>query len=55
MTEDQNKLDHLEVGEVLLPPDVAAVFGSHGSQHVVDIHHNVHKGVDQTKEGAVPT
>lgn len=55
MTEDQDELDHLEVGEVFLPPDVAAVFGSHGCQHVVDVHHNMYKGVDKTKEGAVTT
>lgn len=55
MTEDQDELDHLEVGEVFLPPDVAAVLRSHGRQHVVDVHHNVYEGVDKTKESAVPT
>lgn len=55
MTKDEDKLDHLEVGKVLLPPNETAVFGSHGSQHVVDIHHNMYEGVDKTKESAVPT
>lgn len=55
MTEDQDKLDHLEVGKVLLPPNVTAVFRPHCSQHVVDVHYNMHKGVDKTKECAVPT
>lgn len=55
MTEDQDKLDHLEVGKVLLPPNETAVFGSHGRQHVVDVHHNMHEGVDKTKESAVST
>ena len=55
MTEDQDELDHLEVGEVLLPPDVAAVLGSHGGHHVVHVHHDVHKGVDEAEESAVTT
>lgn len=55
MTEDQDKLDHLKIGKVLFPPNKMAVFGSHCSQHVVDVHYNMHKGVDKTKESAVPT
>ena len=55
VTEDQDELDHLEVGEVLFPPDVAAVLGSHGRQHIVDVHYNVYEGVDKAKEGAMST
>lgn len=46
---------HLEGGEVFLPPDVLLVFGSHGRDHVVEIHHDVHKCVEKREESAVAT
>lgn len=55
MSKNHDELDHLEVGEVLLPPDVATVLWSHGRQHIVYVHHYVHKCVDEAKECTVST
>lgn len=49
------ELDHLEGGQVLLPPNVLLVLGTHGSDHVIEVHHNVYEGVEQRKESAVAT
>lgn len=53
--EDHDELNHLEVCEVFLPPDKPSVARSHSSQHVVGVHDDVDKGVDQTEESAVAT
>lgn len=55
MTKDHDELDHLQVGEILLPPDVASVTVTHGSQHIVQVHYDVYKTVDESKEGTVAT
>lgn len=44
---------HLQVGDPVLPPQVFLEFGSHGCQHVVEVHDDVHEGVDDADEGAV--
>lgn len=44
---------HLQGGDVLLPPDVLLEAGSHGSQHVVGVHDDVHEGVDDADERAM--
>lgn len=44
---------HLEGGEVLLPPDELLVLGAHGGDHVVEVHHDVYKGVEEGEERAV--
>ena len=50
---DADELDHLQRGEMLLPPDVLLVLGAHGGDHVVEVHDDVHERVEQAKEGAV--
>lgn len=52
---DGDKLDHLQGGEVLLPPEVLLELGSEGGEQVVRVHHDVDEGVEQTEEGAVAT
>lgn len=52
---DCHKLDHLQGGEVLLPPEVLLELGSEGGEQVVRVHHNVDEGVEQSEEGAVAT
>ena len=37
-----NELKHLHCRQVLLPPKVFPVFGTHGRHHVVKVHHNMH-------------
>lgn len=44
---------HLEGREVLLPPDVLLVLGSHGGNHIIEVHDNVDKGVEQAEESRV--
>lgn len=46
----QHKLDHLQDGEILLPPQIFLYFGSHGRQHIIGVHDDVHKGVEEAKE-----
>lgn len=52
---DGDKLDHLQGGEVLLPPQVLLELGSEGREQVVRVHHDVDERVEQTEEGAVAT
>lgn len=46
MCENGDKLYHLEGGEVFLPPNEFLVFGTHGGDHVVEIHDNVYEAVE---------
>lgn len=50
---DADKLHHLQVCHVALPPRVFLVLGSHGGQHVVEVHEHVHENVEQAEEGGV--
>lgn len=49
----KDELDHLQHGEVLLPPEVALDLGSHRCQHVVGVHDDVDEGVQEAEEGRV--
>ena len=53
MEEDANELDHLDGGQILFPPKVFLVLGSHGSQQVVGVHYDVNERVDEAEESAV--
>lgn len=46
---------HLQRCQVLLPPKILLILWTHGREHVVRVHHNVHKGIEQAKESAVST
>jgi len=50
---NSDELDHLEGGEVFLPPDELLVLGSHGSNHVIEVHDNMHECVEQAEEGGM--
>lgn len=50
-----HKLNHLHGGKVFLPPDESTVFRPQCCYHVVEVHHNVHKGVEKSKEGTMAT
>lgn len=52
---DSDKLDHLQAGEVLLPPEVLLELGSEGREQVVRVHYDVYEGVEQSEEGTVAT
>lgn len=52
---DSDKLDHLQGGEVPLPPEVLLELGSEGREQVVRVHHDVDECVEQTEEGTVAT
>lgn len=45
----------MESSEIFLPPDKLLVLGTHGGYHVVEIHDNVDKSVEQSKECRVTT
>ena len=45
--------NHLEGGQVFLPPDELGVLRSHGGHHVVKVHDDVDERVEQTEEGRV--
>lgn len=53
MDEDGNKLNHLETGQVFLPPDVLLIFWAHSCHHVVEVHDDVHECVQESKECTV--
>lgn len=48
-----DELDHLESGEVFLPPDVLLVLGSHSGHHVIEVHDDVNESVEQAEESRV--
>ena len=48
---DQYELNHLQDSQIFLPPQVFLYLGTHGSQHIVCIHDDVHKGIKETEEG----
>lgn len=50
---DRDELEHLQAGQVLLPPEEALELRSHGGEQVVRVHDDVHEGVEQAEEGAV--
>lgn len=50
---DGDELDHLERGQVLLPPQVLLELRSHCGEQVVRVHDDVHEGVQQAEERAV--
>lgn len=51
----ENKRYHLEGGEILLPPDVLLVLWAHRRDHVVEVHDDMHEGVEESEEGRVTT
>lgn len=55
IAEHDCELDELDPGDVLLPPEVFAILGSHGGKHVVEIHEDVHKRVQETDDNSLFT
>lgn len=53
MGENSYELDHLERCQMLLPPEVLLVLGSHCRHHVVEVHDDMNEGVEESKEGGV--
>lgn len=51
---DQDELDHLQGGQVLLPPEVPLHGGPESREQVVRVHDYVHERVQEAEEGAVP-
>lgn len=49
----QDELDHLDGGDVFLPPDVLLVLGSEGREQIVGVHDDVDEGVEEAEEGGV--
>lgn len=50
---DANELHHLQCRHVLFPPGVLLVAGSHGRQHVVQVHADVDEGIEEAEERGV--
>lgn len=53
MHHDQYELDHLKDGQIFFPPKIFLHRWSHGSQHVVCVHDNMHECVQEAKECAM--
>lgn len=53
MEEDENELDQLDGGQILLPPEVPLHGGSAGSQQVVEVHEGVDPGVKKRSEATL--
>ncbi len=51
LQKDQGELEHLEWGQVLLPPQIRLHPRSQSGQKIVGIHDDVHDGIDETSEG----
>ena len=51
--EDEDELDELDGGEVLLPPEVGLQGGAAGRQQVVEVHQGVHTGVQERPKSAL--
>jgi len=51
--ENDDELDHLQGGQILLPPEILLVLGTHGGHQIVGVHDDVDEGVEHTEEGAV--
>lgn len=52
---NQYLIYHLEGSEILFPPDKLLIFGAHGGHHVIKVHDDVHKSVEQSEESRVAT
>lgn len=54
---DFNKLlaYHLNFSHVLFPPKIWCHSGTKSTKAIIDVHDNMHKTVDEGKEGAVTT
>lgn len=44
---------HLKGRQVFLPPNVFLIFRTHRGDHIVEVHDNVHKGIQHREERAV--
>jgi len=53
VAQDEDELDQLDAGHVLLPPQVLLVLGSHCGHHVVEVHDNVHARVENANDYAL--
>ena len=51
--EDEDELDHLERGQILLPPEVLLHLRPQGGQQVVKVHDRVDAGVKEGAESAL--
>lgn len=47
---DGDELDHLENGQVFLPPQIFLVLWSECGKHVISVHDDVNSGVEEPKE-----
>ena len=48
---DGDKLNHLQISNVLFPPDIFPVLRSHSSNHVIEIHEKMYEQVAHPKKG----
>jgi len=53
MYHDSQELQHLQGGQVLLPPQVFLYVGAQGGQQVVRVHYYVDERIQQSEERAV--
>lgn len=50
---DEQELNHLDGGEVLLPPQILLVLGAEGREEVIPVHDDVDECVDHAEERRV--
>lgn len=55
ISHNQNKLDQLNGGHILFPPQVLLVLWTHGGDHVIEIHNDVNARVKNANNNALFT
>lgn len=53
IAKNEDKLNQLNAGHVLLPPQILLVLRSHGGDHIVEIHNDMHTGVENANDDAL--
>jgi hypothetical protein len=46
---------HLQLSDVLLPPNAVLIIRPHGSEEIIGVHNGVDDGVQITREGPMAT
>lgn len=45
----------MQSGQIFFPPQILLELGTHGREHIVAVHNNMYKGIEQTEEGTMAT
>lgn len=45
----------MQSSQILFPPQIFLILRTHSREHIVGVHNNMYKGIEQTEEGTVTT